>query len=500
LTASSWAPLLRARNNEVKEGISQRTLVIAIGALTIVAAILRVVGLDRGLWFDEIVTLVESVRLPLGRIVTTFPGTNNHPLYTLLAHVSVGVFGEHVWSLRLPAMIFGVAAVPLIYWLGASMTTRLEGVLATALLATSYHHVWFSQNARGYTLLLCCSLLSTLLMVRLAEDPRPRIAVAYGLTIAIGLYTHITMAFVPVAHAATWATVIWSRTEPVQRRQAVRVGFLAVFVAVAATLLLYVPFARDFYRSLSTVPRADAAGASASRAFADALSGLRIGVGTLGVLAGALLALLGALSYVRQDRTAAMLLMLPGALAFGILLATNSPMRPRFFFAFLGFAIFIVVRGAAEMGRLAARQWAALDQGAARATAAMVLVGAMVAVSLNSLRYNYAYPKQDFEGARAFIDHQRAASDVVATGGLATYPFLHYYGLPWVAVDRTNDLEVLRERSSRIWLIYAFPQYMDAALVATLQRDCIPQRVLHGTLGGGDLTVCTVDTGLPHDR
>src|SRR6188768_3984008 len=128
-------------------------------ALTIVALALRLVNINGGLWYDEIVTLVEFARPPLAQIVTHFPDPNNHPLYSVLAHASVSVFGEHVWSLRLPAVVFGVLGVPMLYWLGTALTSRIEALAAAALLTVSYHDVWFSQNARGYTGLLFWTML-----------------------------------------------------------------------------------------------------------------------------------------------------------------------------------------------------------------------------------------------------------------------------------------------------------------------------------------------------
>jgi 4-amino-4-deoxy-L-arabinose transferase-like glycosyltransferase len=74
------------------------------------ALVLRAIGLDSGLWYDEIITLVDSVRAPLYSIVTEFPGNNQHTLFSVLAHISTGVFGEHAWSVRLPSLVFGVAA------------------------------------------------------------------------------------------------------------------------------------------------------------------------------------------------------------------------------------------------------------------------------------------------------------------------------------------------------------------------------------------------------
>src|SRR5438093_4803204 len=134
--------------------MTARRAAAVVAALTVLAALLRVPGLDASLWFDEIVTLVESVRQPLSEIVTTFPGYNDHPFYSLLAHRSVAGLGEHAWTVRLPAFVFGVAGIPVLYRLGAAVMGRSEGVMAALLLTVSYQHVWFSQNARGYTVLL----------------------------------------------------------------------------------------------------------------------------------------------------------------------------------------------------------------------------------------------------------------------------------------------------------------------------------------------------------
>ena len=53
----------------------------AIGvALFAVALLLRLPGLDSGLWFDEVWMLVDFVRAPLGTIVASYPTDNHHPI------------------------------------------------------------------------------------------------------------------------------------------------------------------------------------------------------------------------------------------------------------------------------------------------------------------------------------------------------------------------------------------------------------------------------------
>lgn len=45
----------------------------ALLALMALAAVLRSIGLDRGLWLDEYGTLLQTVRRPLWEILTLFP-------------------------------------------------------------------------------------------------------------------------------------------------------------------------------------------------------------------------------------------------------------------------------------------------------------------------------------------------------------------------------------------------------------------------------------------
>ena len=170
-------------------------------AILFIGAALRIYGLNSGLWYDEIVTLLELARPPLREIVTHFPSNNDHLLYSVLAHLSIGIFGEHAWSLRLPAFLFGLLSLPLVYILGVGITNRFEATAAAALLAISYHHIWFSQNARGYTILLFCALLATHLLLRGLKTNRRSDFVAFAIVTAMAAYTHLTMVLVAVAQA-----------------------------------------------------------------------------------------------------------------------------------------------------------------------------------------------------------------------------------------------------------------------------------------------------------
>src|SRR5262249_45426613 len=156
--------------------------------------------LGSGLWFDEIVTLVKYVRSPVGDLLTTCTDFNNQMLFTLLAKVSTGLLGESPRALRLPAVIFGVACIPALYWFAARIVDRREAILAAALLAVAYHHVWFSQNARGYTGLMFWNLLGSALFLDGVRKKSARAWILYGIFGAAAIWTNLTAGFTIAAH------------------------------------------------------------------------------------------------------------------------------------------------------------------------------------------------------------------------------------------------------------------------------------------------------------
>jgi hypothetical protein len=93
-----------------------------------------------------------------------------------------------------------------------------------------------------------------------------------------------------------------------------------------------------------------------------------------------------------------------------------------------------------------------------------------------------------------FVESGRLPSEPVGTAGLASFPFGQYYKKPWRPIVRLADLEELGRSGGRVWLVYSFPEYMDPELVERIRRHCAPRHVLAGTVGGGDIIVCTMDS------
>lgn len=468
-----------------------RVWTIAIAATMAVAAALRFAGLDSSLWYDEIMTLVISARLPVREIVTVYPDTNVHPLYSLLAHASLATFGESAWALRLPAALFGIGSVGMAYVLGARLMPRAAAWAGATVLAVSYHHIWFSQNARGYTLMGFMALASTWLLLRAGETGRRRDYVFYALACAAGVYAHLTMALVAIGQAAA---VLAARVLRWPRAERVPIGPAALAWAGAAALSVaaYAPYMPDLLSNLAgdDAPRQAAQVATAGWALGEAARSLLAGSGAMAALAGLIVAGAGVLSLWRRHPLATALLVAPAVVTLAAIVVLGQPMRPRFFFFMSGAAAIFVGRGiAAFVEAVAPARLAARPGGLTAAIVAGAL--ALAAASAPSLPRNYRVPKQDFEGVVSYLESAEGAGARVAIADPACLPFERYYRKAWACLDDASDWPEASAGQARVLVAYTLVDYVaDPALRERLDTRCPIERRFPGTLGGGDFTVC----------
>lgn len=481
---------------------------VAVGIITVIGLLVRLPGLNGGLWTDEIYSIMLAFRTPFPETLSVFPGDNKHPLYSLIAHASLSAFGESPWSVRLPAVLFGVGTIPMLYALGKRIASRAEALAAAALLALSYHHVWFSQNARGYSALAFFAVVATWLLVQALRADGYRLWIWYGVVAALGAYTHLTFVFTVVAQflVVALAVVGWPKKE---RRIGWRAPLVGFGLSAVLALLLYLPMFSDvaaFFLHKQSNLRGIS---SPSWALSEGLRVLRLGfggafgIGLIVVGLAAIVGLAGAVSYARQSLRTFLLLALPALTTLMGAFTARGTMYPRFFFVLAGFALLIAIRGAFVTGmwlalRLRRGETAGHWWGAA-------LAGGMVLVSAASVPLNYRAPKQDFEGAAQFAERSATGEDAIVTADVTTSVYSTYYNKPWRAIRSMAELDALRRGDAasgvsgkRVWFVYAFPRYLErfnAELAAYIQRECVSSNVQRfpGTVGDGDLLVCRLE-------
>lgn len=207
---------------------SRRASLILLAAITLAAAALRLPWLAvDSLWFDEAATW-SQLDGSFADMVSRTLRDNYPPLYNTLAWPLVQLFGDAERVLRLPAALLGVALPPMAYALGARAGGRAAGLLAALLLALSPFHVWYSLEARMYSLLALTACAYAWAALRDLDRPSRGSGV---LLVALGLALLLSHPF----GALDWFAV----SVPLLLRAERRWRLVRLFVI---TLALFLPF------------------------------------------------------------------------------------------------------------------------------------------------------------------------------------------------------------------------------------------------------------------
>lgn len=216
-----------------RSDVSVRVDWLVVGALTVVALVLRVLFLGDSLLDDELYMYRIVHHTSVGTMLNLIRHTEKTPpLFFLAPWVTVKLGDPTEW-MRVPSLISGTACVPLGYVLGTRTVGRKAGVVGAAFLTLAPFGIYYGHNARAYAGLAFFSALSTLCLLTAVETNRRRWWVMYGVAAAAVLYTHYTGVFVLVIQAV-WAC--WAHRERLR----------ALLVVNALVLVAYTPWIPSF--------------------------------------------------------------------------------------------------------------------------------------------------------------------------------------------------------------------------------------------------------------
>jgi mannosyltransferase len=392
-----------------------------VALITLLAAALRIYRLDTDLWIDEIGSFQYATSVSVGELFRTFSSPNQHLMNSLLERLSVAALGEHDWTVRLPAALFGIATVPAMYWLARPIMRGWQSVAVACLTAVSYHHIWFSQNARGYSGYLLFSVLSTGALYRLALTGRRRWVAGYAICAVLALSSLIIAAFVILAHAILIPFFMLYRHREAQpvartiRRLAVAFGITAVL-----SLAIYGPTAIELLRVVGTAYVREGTGFHpiSLEFLRETLRGLGAGFGSL-ALVGAVpflvLVAIGTVSLLRRGWLIVLTFVLALGMMAAVVVMAGWLTSPRFFILVVPLAFLVAVESIDLVARLLSR----LLSESRRARLHAVLAGAAVVACAVALAFGlpryYRIPKQSFRAAIAgFTARARPGDALVA--------------------------------------------------------------------------------------
>ncbi len=126
-----------------------------------------------------------------------------HGLYYLLLWPVVRVAGPSEFATRLPSALAMAAAAAGVTAIARRLASRRAGLCAGLLFAALPTVSNQGHDARPYAVVTAAAVLASYLLVRAAQDPRPRWFAAYGLSLALVGYLQLFGLLLVPAHAVT---------------------------------------------------------------------------------------------------------------------------------------------------------------------------------------------------------------------------------------------------------------------------------------------------------
>lgn len=171
---------------------ARKTLPI-VAAITLIAFLLRVWSFWKPeLWIDEYgtwwVVAGGSLREVTHRAIDI---QGQSPLFYWIVRLSVALFGENAFALRIPSVLAGTAVVFVGWRIAARVFNDARiALVALVVLATNKDLLHFSQDARPYSLAILFASCSFYSFLKLAERWTARDAVLYAISSAAVFYAH----------------------------------------------------------------------------------------------------------------------------------------------------------------------------------------------------------------------------------------------------------------------------------------------------------------------
>ncbi len=209
------------------------------GILLVLAAIsayLRTRFISGQFWMDEAITTGIASH-SVGAIPGILRHDGNPPLFYLLLHGWISVFGASESATHSLSLLFGLLTVPVGMWAGWSLFGRRAGVIAAALFTFNAWLTYYAQETRMYELMALLGIIATASFIHAFVYRRRAYLVAFGAALALMLYTHSWGVFFFIG-ALVALVPAWLVSE--DRRALVRDAALA-FVGAGVLYLPWVP-------------------------------------------------------------------------------------------------------------------------------------------------------------------------------------------------------------------------------------------------------------------
>jgi hypothetical protein len=208
--------------------------IVALLVLMGLSLLLRTRALLAGFWIDEGLS-VGIASHPLTDIPSVLRLDGSPPLYYMLLHVWISVFGNGEGETHGMSVGFAVLSIPAAFWAGRTLGGTRAGWMAAIIAALHPFLTYYAQETRMYALAVLLSLLATTCFIRAYTLRDRRYLAPFAVTGTLLAYTHNWGLFILASCAAMFALLLLRSDD---RRALLRDGLLG-FGVIA---VLYAPW------------------------------------------------------------------------------------------------------------------------------------------------------------------------------------------------------------------------------------------------------------------
>ncbi len=141
--------------------------------IIILGLILRSLSLNQSLWLDEAINVLAAKNYSFVALITQYARADFHPPgYSIILWTWGRLFGFSEVAMRIPSVIFGIVSVWLVYLIGRKLHSKYLGLLSAFLFAINPLHIYYSQEARMYSLATLAVLINFFLFIKLLKKEK----------------------------------------------------------------------------------------------------------------------------------------------------------------------------------------------------------------------------------------------------------------------------------------------------------------------------------------
>lgn len=164
-----------------------KTLPLAFFLLNFVLKFLFIDAQD--ICIDEPFTIYHA-QFPISDIVQFLQPTNNPPLFEIILHYWIKIFGISPISVRFLPVLFSSLAVIYIYKIARWSVNEKVAIIAALLFTFSGYQYYYAHDARAYSLFLLLTVYSVYQLLMIMDEAAIGKQIGFVITNVLLIYTH----------------------------------------------------------------------------------------------------------------------------------------------------------------------------------------------------------------------------------------------------------------------------------------------------------------------